>query len=180
MSGTYRTILADPPWPQEMGTRHKRRTKTVLPYPTMTVDDIKALPVCDLAEKGAHLWLWATNAFLPVGFEVMRAWGFRYMVAITWRKPSGQGIFWVHTTQHLLFGYKERCEFNRAKLQRTDFDARPQKHSRKPLESYQLIERVSDPARLELFARPLSPMWPKREGWHVWGNEVDSDIEIRG
>jgi N6-adenosine-specific RNA methylase IME4 len=114
----YRTILADPPWQQTMmGSylRERNLRPAALEYPTMTVNEISAMPVRDLAETGCHLWLWVTNEFLRAGFDVMEAWGFKYLAPITWRKPSGCGNYFIHLTQHILFGYKDRCVFNRAR-----------------------------------------------------------------
>ena len=137
-----------------------------LPYPTLTVEEIAALPVGRLAATGCHLWLWTTNAFLEAGFQVMRAWGFQYLAPIVWVKPSGFGNWFVHRTQTILFGYRKRCYFHRARYLPNLIEANPGRHSQKPPESYQLIEAVSSPARLELFARE------ERPGWDVWGNEV--------
>ena len=171
----YRTILADPCWEQKMAgkyaTRHKRIRE--LPYPTMNVEQIKNLPVKELAEEGCHLWLWTTNQFLKEAFEVMEAWGFKYLATITWVKPSGCGNWFVSRTQHCLFGYKDKCQFNKARYKPTVFFANiPKRHSEKPIKFYDLIESISDEKRLELFARN------KREGWDVWGNEVNSDIQL--
>jgi N6-adenosine-specific RNA methylase IME4 len=138
----------------------------------MTLDAISALPVGTLAEPGAHLWLWTTNAFLEPAFAVMRAWGFKYLTAITWVKPSGCGAWFASTTQHCLFGYYQRCQFNRRRYAPTHFHANPKRHSQKPEEFYGLVEEVSDPARLELFARR------HRLGWESWGNEVESAITL--
>jgi N6-adenosine-specific RNA methylase IME4 len=165
----YKTILADPPWPQAMVDRWKRRKHSRpddLPYPTMAVDTIAALPVQDLAAQACHLWLWTTNQFLEAGFHVMRAWGFTYLAPVHWIKPSGLGAWWVHRTQTVLFGYYRRCRFPQARYLPNFFEANPGRHSEKPPESYELIETVSPPARLELFARQARP------GWHVWGDEV--------
>jgi len=171
----YKTILADPPWEQKMTGKWKREPnrRAVLPYPTMGLEEIKRLPVGKIADIGCHLWLWVTNAFLRQGFEVMEAWGFNYLVPITWVKPSGLGNWFVHTTQHILFGYKERCRFPLGRYKPTAFCASAGGHSQKPEESYELIESISPEPRLELFARH------KRKGWDVWGNEVQSDIALR-
>jgi len=173
----FRTILIDPPWEQPISgkyktSRNKRPEK--LPYPTMSLDEIKNLPVGDMAEIGCHLWLWTTNAFLRDGFDVMKSWGFKYLAPITWRKPSGMGNYFVHVTQTILFGYFEKCQFNLERYLPTYFEGLPERHSAKPLESYRLIERVSEPERLEIFARPWTPMFPVRHGWNVWGNEIPS------
>jgi N6-adenosine-specific RNA methylase IME4 len=172
----YRTIVADPPWAQTMSGKYKnskqKRNARELPYPTMTVSEICALPVRDFAESGCHLYLWTTNEFLRSGFEVMEAWGFTYLAPIHWKKPSGFGNYWVHVTQTILFGYFEKCYFDNARYLPNWFEAPARKHSQKPEISYDIIERVSSPARLELFARH------PRLGWDVWGNEVESNISI--
>ncbi len=186
----YKTILVDPPWPQTMSETiqiidENGEIRDVanhscsgdLDYPTMSIDEICALPVEQFADIGCHLWLWTTNQFLEAGFQVMRAWGFKYLAPITWRKPSGTGNYFAHVTQTMLFGYYGTCRFSHVRYRSTCFNApMPSQHSRKPHESYELIERVSDAPRLELFARPLSPMFPIRPGWHAWGNEFDSSL----
>jgi len=175
----YRTILADPPWPQQMSNAYlktKQHRPTSLPYPTLTVDQIKAMPVGELAETGCHLWLWVTNRFLRDGFDVIDAWGFKFLAPITWVKQSGIGNYFIHRTEHLLFGYKGKCQFNAARYVPNVYhwpQNTPGNHSRKPPGSYELIESISDERRLELFARQSRP------GWHVWGNEVRSDVRLK-
>jgi N6-adenosine-specific RNA methylase IME4 len=170
----YKTIYADPPWQQTMSGKYKKKkhkTLDEIEYPTMTLDDIKNIPVREIAEIGCHLWLWTTNQFLKQGFEVMESWGFKYLSPITWVKPSGIGNYFVHRTQTLLFGYKERCFFNNDRYKPTViFAPTPRRHSEKPIEVYELIESISDNPRIELFARQ------KRLNWDVWGNEIESDI----
>jgi N6-adenosine-specific RNA methylase IME4 len=171
----YKTILIDPPWPQPiMGSynQHKNQRPDSLPYPTLTIPQIAALPIAHLSATAAHLWLWTTNRMLPHAFPLINAWGFHYMNCITWHKPSGFGPYWINTTQHLLFAYNHKCYFTRARYQPTCYPFNPQRHSAKPDASYDLIEAISDPPRLELFARRTRP------GWDVWGNEVESDIAI--
>lgn len=183
----YKTILADPPW--EMGTmgvgadtRPNRGYKVggtiCVKYPTLTVREICTMPIREFAEMDCHLWLWTTNKYLESGFKVMRAWGFKYLAPITFVKPSGMGAWFIHRTQTLLFGYKDRCVFNKERYKPTVYFFNSTEHSRKPIESYELIESVSDEPRLELFARPHSPLFPKRNDWHVWGDEIKSDIEL--
>ena len=123
-----------------------------------------------MADIGCHLWLWTANSHLPAGFEVMKAWGFKYLAPIHWVKPSGVGNWFIHRTQTLLFGYKASCRFPLGRYKPNVFFTNdPKRHSQKPEESYALIESISPPSRLELFARV------KRTGWDCWGNEVESD-----
>ena len=83
----YKTIYADPPWQFQNRTgkvapEHKRLTR----YETMTLEEIKSLPVSDVADTKCHLYLWVPNALLPEGLEVMKAWGFEYKTNIIWEK----------------------------------------------------------------------------------------------
>ena len=95
----YNTIYADPPW------QFQNRTGKVAPehrrlmrYETMTLEEIKALPVSEIAGEKAHLYLWVPNALLPEGLEVMSAWGFEYKSNLVWEKvrkdggPDGRGV----------------------------------------------------------------------------------------
>ena len=89
----FRTILADPPWQFQNRTgkiapEHKRLNR----YGTMTLDDIKALPVSAAAQEVAHLYMWVPNALLPDGLEVMKAWGFHYKSNIVWHKLRKDGV----------------------------------------------------------------------------------------
>lgn len=172
----FKTILADPPWEQPLAGRRKRAKGgfgSPLPYPTMPLEAICALPVGDLAETGAHCWLWTTNSFLEAGFTVMRAWGFRYLAPIHWIKPSGAGNYVIHRTQTLLLGYRDKCIFDGLRyFPNVMATGNPARHSQKPDSFYELIEKVSPEARLELFARR------KRDGWSSWGNEIESDLSV--
>lgn len=173
----YRCVLADPPWPLALAGQRKRkkegRKPETLPYPTMTVEEIAALPVATFAAQACHLWLWTTNQHLEAGFQVMRAWGFTYLAPIHWIKPSGQGNWFIHRTQTLLFGYRESCRFPMNRYMPNVIETGdPVRHSQKPDAAYRFIEAISPRPWLELFARQ------KRVGWDVWGNEVKTDIEL--
>lgn len=172
----YKTILADPPWPQKLSGKYadpKKAAKRALPYPTMPVKDICELPVSSYADDGCHLWLWTTNQFLEDGFAVMRAWGFKYLAPIHWIRPSGLGNWFVHHTQTLLFGYRSKCIFPGARYRPNVFEAAvPKLHSTKPEAAFTLIESVSPGPRLEMFARK------RRDGWDAFGNQVQGSIEL--
>ena len=174
MSMSYRTILIDPPWELEMitgFTKPRNKRAMVLPYPTLTIEQIKKLPIPELSEVGSHLWLWCVNRTLHDAIHIMDHWGFKYMTTVTWVKPSGFGAWWINRTQTCLFGYYKKCEFKN-KFQPNVLFAPSRKHSQKPECSYELIEQVSFAPRVELFAR--SP----RAGWDVWGNEVVCDLDL--
>jgi N6-adenosine-specific RNA methylase IME4 len=169
----FRTILADPPW----DVNQKGSWGADAHYPVMTLERIKQMPVAELAEDNAHLWLWVTNATLRHGYDVAEAWGFTVRSPLTWIKfRLGLGPYLRNTTEHLLFATKGRAPV-KFKAQPTWFNAPVQDHSHKPEEQYPLIERISDGPYLELFARrrPSSA-----EDWSVWGNEIDSDVTLPG
>ena len=177
---TYKTIYADPPWQFQIRTgkvapEHKRLNR----YPTMTLDDIKALPVANAADSRSHLYLWVPNALLPQGLEVMQAWGFEYKTNLIWEKvrkdgqPDGRGVgfYFRNVTEILLFGIRgdKNRTLDPGRTQVNLLRAMKREHSRKPDEFVTLIESCSPGPYLEMFARG------NREGWDMWGNQaVDS------
>ncbi|CAM3722531.1 MT-A70 family methyltransferase [Nocardiopsis rhodophaea] len=169
----YVTILADPPWEiHQQGARGAHRH-----YRLMTLDRIKAMPVVDLAEDDAHLWLWSTNAALKDAYDVAEAWGFTVRSPLTWIKfRLGMGHYLRNATEHLLFATRGKAPVQ-FRSQPTWINAPVQEHSVKPAEQYAVIERVSPGPYLELFARRRPP---SSAPWFVWGNEVDADISIPG
>ena len=166
--GEYRTILADPPWDvQQRGGFGAERH-----YPLMSVREICELDVEQLAADDSHLWLWITHATLFAGREVTEAWGFTYRSILTWVKPVfGLGSTLRTASEHLLFGTRGKAPVLYRSQPTWAFWPR-QEHSRKPDEQYAVIERVSPGPYLELFARR------PRHGWHIWGNEVQSDVVL--
>ena len=104
----FATLLADPPWQFQNRTgkvapEHRRLSR----YATMTLDDIQTLPVRDVTQETAHLYLWVPNALLPEGLAVMQAWGFQYKSNLVWHKirkdggPDGRGVgFYFRNTIH--------------------------------------------------------------------------------
>jgi len=165
----YRTILADPPWDvQQTGGFGAKRH-----YPLMSVRQVCQLDVAALADENAHLWLWVTNATIFAGREVIESWGFTYRSVLTWVKPVyGLGQYLRTASEHLMLGTcgKSPILF---RSQPSWLFAPRQEHSHKPEEQYAVIERCSPGPYLELFARRRQP------GWHVWGNEVTSDVVLR-
>lgn len=178
----YKTIYADPPWQFQNRTgkvapEHKRLNR----YSTMTLDDIKALPVREVADDRSHLYLWVPNALLPEGLEVMKAWGFEYKTNIIWEKvrhdgfPDGRGVgfYFRNVTEILLFGIhgdKNRT-LSPARSQVNLIRTMKREHSRKPDEIIPIIQACSPGPYLELFARGV------RNGWDMWGNQAEEDYE---
>jgi N6-adenosine-specific RNA methylase IME4 len=181
MTGGHRfgAILADPPW------RFQNKTGKVAPehrrlsrYATLTLDDIKRLPVERVAADVAHLYLWVPNALLPEGLSVMEAWGFRYKTNIVWHKVRrdggsdgrGVGFYFRNVTELVLFGVRGRAArtLQAGRRQVNCISSRKREHSRKPDELYPIVEACSPGPFIELFARGARP------GWTAWGNQADS------
>ncbi len=174
----FYTVLADPPWrfanrTGKMAPEHKRLNR----YETMNLRDIERLPVGDIVQDAAHLYLWVPNALLPEGISVMNAWGFNYKTNLVWHKirkdggPDGRGVgfYFRNTTELILFGVrgKKARTLQPGRSQVNIIKSRKREHSRKPDELYDIIEACSPGPYLELFARG-----PK-DGWSVWGNQAE-------
>jgi N6-adenosine-specific RNA methylase IME4 len=169
----FKTILADPPWDVQQKGAHGAQSH----YKLMALDSIKAMPIADMAEDNAHLWLWVTNATLRAAYDVMETWGFTPRSPLTWIKPRiGLGNYLRNATEHLILGTRGSAPV-RFRAQPTWMFAPLQEHSHKPEEQYAVIERISDGPYLELFARRRPP---SKADWSVWGNEVEADIVIPG
>lgn len=177
----YQIIYADPPW--EYGAwgipsdRPNQKRVRPMPYKTLTINEIQSLPIQKLADKNCELYLWTTQKYLPCSFDVIKLWGFKYCQTITWCKTprgTGQGGLFCPTTEFLLLGRKGKMPKGKKRINSTWWNIkRPHNsHSEKPDFFQDLIEQVSNPPRIELFARR------RRLGWDVWGNEVESDIEL--
>jgi N6-adenosine-specific RNA methylase IME4 len=177
--GKFRCIVADPPWEQKAGPPFASGgTSDDLPYIHMDLDGIEAMPVAESAADDAHLWLWITNRYLEHAWRIARAWGFEPSTVNVWcKKPHGMGPGGVlkNTTEFFLFCRRGKLEAL-SKVDTTWFEWKRGKHSEKPEEFYDLVQKITpapfaEKDRLELFSRK------KRSGWTVWGNEVPSDPE---
>lgn len=157
-TGPFQVIVADPPWQYDTGSS--------LPYPTMAIDEIKAMPVRDLADENAILWLWTTNAHLRLAFDVIESWGFEYKTILTWVKDRmGTGEWLRGQTEHCMLAVRGKPVFlhgNHA----TVLEAARREHSRKPDEFYIMVEATSPGGKVELFCRQ------RRNGWQAYGDDT--------
>lgn len=187
----YRAIMADPPWHFRARTalqvgKWTSRRDAEKHYAVMGLDDIKALPVREVAAADAHLFLWTTGPCLRRSFEVIEAWGFRYSaVAFTWIKLRRSHnamqlriLPMAESDLHVGLGLTTRknAEFcllaRRGNAKRAAKDVREvimapvREHSRKPDEAFDRVRRYCEGPYLELFSRQ------SRVGWDSWGNET--------
>ena len=176
--GQYGTILIDPPWrftnrTGKMAPEHRRLHR----YPTMSFEEIAALPVGKIAAEKSHLYLWCPNALLSEALGIMKAWGFTYKTNIVWYKvrkdggPDGRGVgfYFRNVTELVLFGIKGRIRtLAPGRRQVNILVSRKEEHSKKPDAIYDLARRCSPGPYCELFSRQ------RVQGWTQWGDEVDS------
>jgi N6-adenosine-specific RNA methylase IME4 len=186
---TYRCIVTDPPWPQKSagslrgpkGFGGARGLSKPMPYKTMTIADIAALPVAQLADPtGCHLYMWTTNRFLFDAGRILEAWGFTYSTTLVWAKrPMGGGLGGSYgiSTEYVLFARRgslpalSRVKGTWFTWKRPYLGGKPM-HSGKPEGFYVMAEAVSPGPRLDMFARR------GRMGWDCWGDQAPGSIEL--
>ena len=166
----FTTIVIDPPWDwgDEGDVNQLGRAKP--DYATMSLEELKKIPIDNITKPDAHIYLWVTNRSLPKGFELLKEWGFRYITCLTWCKPSfGMGNYFRGSTEQILFGVKGSLSLKRKDVG-TWFEANRGKdgHSSKPEEFYKLIESCSPGLYLDYFGRT------KKDGWFTYGSSNES------
>ena len=180
--GKYKVIYADPPWAYRTWSKKDSGRSAENHYPTMSIQEIKALPVWRLADQDCALFLWITFPMLREAWDVIDAWGFTYKsVAFVWVKqnrksPSlfwGMG-YWTRANAELCIlatrGHPKRISRSVHQVILSPVE----EHSKKPDEARnRIVELMGDVPRIELFARQQPP------GWDVWGNEVPSSVDFK-
>ena len=163
----YQVIYADPPWQYNFSKSNSRKIENK--YSTMTLEEIKTLPIADICEDNAVLYLWATSPKLLNALEVMAAWEFKYKTHSIWDKEIiGMGYWWRGQHELLLVG--TRGKFSPPEQKNRESSVYREKrsiHSKKPIHYKNKIDEYYPTcSKIELFAREMT------DGWDSWGNEV--------
>lgn len=176
--GPFGCILSDPPWAfrtRDVGSRDAVPARGEQPYTTMSLDELKAIPVAKAAAPDCALFMWVVDTHLEQSFELAKAWGFAYKTrAFTWVKtsktggdpPIGMGYWSRKQTEFCLLFTRGRPK-PVSRSVREIIEAPRREHSRKPDEQYARIEALVAGPYLEMFARQARP------GWKAWGNQTD-------
>lgn len=179
----YQIIYADPPWsykvwPKDTGLGRSAESH----YKTMDKKDIQNLPIQKLCANNCVLFLWVTAPCLEEGLELIKKWGFTYKTkGFCWVKKNkksdsdfvGMGYYTRANSEDCLIATRGRILPRVSRSVRQIINERIMEHSKKPDEARKrIIQLFGDIPRIELFARQ------KTEGWDVWGNEVESDINL--
>jgi site-specific DNA-methyltransferase (adenine-specific) len=183
----YEIIYADPAWNfgnsvyQDNGRDSRLLEKQ---YPSMSIKEIKELPLANISADDCALFLWTTDFHLPNCFELFEAWGFKYRtIAFVWVKKTKNGktcanlgAWTMKNTEICLLATKGNM-FNKRQVKNLFqlVEAERTKHSKKPQEVRNRIEKLfGNMERLEMFARE------KHDGWDAWGNEVENSLTFLG
>lgn len=171
----YKTIVIDPPWEVKRGPDWGSNGKSrILVYPTMSIDRIAKLPVKTLSEGDCHLYLWTINKYIKEAYSLVREWGFTPSTLLIWAKtPNGIGLGGTYSLSSEFCLFARKGTLTAKKRHSTNWwQWKRGKHSQKPEEFQDIVEETSPGPYLEMFARR------RRPGWDVWGNEVESDIDL--
>lgn len=177
----YKTIVVDPPWEVKRGPEYNSNGKSrKLTYPTMTLKEIEDLSLKELADKDCVLYLWTINKYIEQSYALARKWGFKPSTMLVWVKnPNGIGLGGTYSLSSEFCLYAVKGMANSKKRHPTNWWLWQRgRHSQKPDEFMDMVEHTSNPPYLEVFARPWTPLFQERTGWDVWGNEVESDIDL--
>lgn len=180
----YQIIYADPPWAyRDKRDKHPRLCGGAsVHYNTMNVDDLKKLPIASLADENCMMFMWATFPNLQEALDLMKAWGFKYKtLGFSWIKTNkndgkpffGIGYYTKSNCEVCLIGVKGK-PIKVSNSVSSVLIAPKERHSKKPdIVRDKIVQLCGDVPRVELFCRQ------KAEGWDAWGNEVESDIELK-
>ena len=171
----YKIILSDCPWPYN-NPKGNNPAMGGITYPTMTVEDLKELPVAEIADKDCALFFWVTFPKLKEGLDVIEAWGFKYITCtFNWVKLNRKSGTLYSGLGHWTNGNAELCLFAKrgrpkriAKNVKQIVEAPVGAHSAKPPEVRdRIVSLIGDLPRIELFAREKAP------GWDAIGLDID-------
>lgn len=165
LEGKYRVIYADPPW-KYGDERDGSTTGATDHYPTMSIAELCDLPILDITEDSAVLFLWTTSPLLEDSFKVINAWGFKYKSSFVWDKVKhNMGHYNSVRHEFLLICTRGSCTPDVVKLFDSVQSIERTEHSKKPEEFRAIIDILyTHGNKIELFARQPA------DGWEVWGN----------
>lgn len=166
----FRVIYADPAWSYNDKQDTPQLGGAAKHYDTMTIFELCQLPVQDISDKDAVLFLWVTSPLLEDAFQVIKAWGFKYKSSFIWDKiKHNMGHYNSVRHEILLIATKGSCTpDNKTLYDSVQSIERNDNHSEKPIEFLNIIDDLySYGNKLEMFCRKI-----KKQNWYGWGNEI--------
>jgi N6-adenosine-specific RNA methylase IME4 len=177
----FNVLYVDPPWrykkPQTGGSLTSGASQQ---YLTLSIEELKNLPIDKITENNCILFLWVTNPFIREGLELVEAWGFEYKTMLTWIKRNyGLGYYFRSKTEHLLLATKGNIRAFRSERTNIIKSNIVYKHSEKPEIVREIIDEITqnnlqNPKKLEVFARKdVYCFIDDKSDWTFIGNEID-------
>lgn len=165
LEGEFDVIVIDPPWPMQKIERVARPNQDEFAYETMAEESLAAMGLPAAAD--CHVWCWATQRFLPMAQRLLQAWGLQYICVFVWHKPGGFQPVGLpqYNCEFAIYARQGTPKFASTKEFPTCFNAPRGKHSEKPDVFYEMVRRVTDGSRIDMFSRRSI------EGFTGWGNE---------
>lgn len=170
LSPPYKVVVVDPPWQIDKVRRRTRPNQGAMDYSMMTLDEIATMPVGSLADEVSTCFLWTIDRYLYDSPAILKAWGFKYHLTMSWDKGNGMSMFGFNRrTEFVLVGFKGAHDaYPDGPVIRSAFTAASHGHSVKPGILGDMIEASLPGPYVELFARQ------PRLGWDAWGYGVES------
>ena len=178
----YQIIYCDPAWDYKGQKQHSGKGGSLsggaeTHYKTLKLKDLKRMDVPSISDNDCLLFMWTTSPHLDQAIELLKSWGFKWAtIGFVWDKGRvNPGFYTMSQCEICLIGKKGKIPQPRgARNIRQLVNWPREKHSKKPDEVRKRIEQMfPTQKKIELFARS------KSEGWDVWGNEIQNDIEIQ-
>ena len=177
----YQIIVVDLPWQINKIKKRVRPNQVNMDYQMMSLDEIKALPIKNIAnENNCLIFLWTIDKYLYNSKSILEGWGFHYHRTMSWDKTNGLAMYgFNYQTEFILIGFMGKQEtYPKRKTIRTSFTAKATFHSEKPDYFYEMLDVLPHNPRIDIFARKKRDELFLKNKWDVWGNEVESDIDL--
>jgi N6-adenosine-specific RNA methylase IME4 len=174
--GPYRVATCDVPWPYEPNDQDPAH-RGMWPFPTMSIDQLCAMPIASLMHDDSIMWFWTTNFHMRHAFKILDAWGFHQTPTIlTWAKDRANPAwaFWLRgQTEHCIMAMRGKPVVQLSKESTLLLAPVRKPLGAKPVEFYQLVESLCPaPRYLDVFSR-----YRHSERWDCYGDQAPPAME---